>query len=91
MAIEDALTLARCLRDVSGISPAFTAYENLRRRRAQAIVAHGKRTGGSKAVGPVGRVVRDFVLSRVLSKPAKKDPTKWMWDHRIVWDTPVAA
>jgi 2-polyprenyl-6-methoxyphenol hydroxylase-like FAD-dependent oxidoreductase len=91
MAIEDALTLARCLRDVSGISPAFTAYENLRRKRVQAIVAQGKKTGGSKAVGPVGRVVRDFVLSRVLSKPAKKDPTKWMWDHRIVWDTPVAA
>jgi 2-polyprenyl-6-methoxyphenol hydroxylase-like FAD-dependent oxidoreductase len=91
MAIEDALTLGRCLRDVPGISPAFAAYEDLRRERVEAIVAQGKRTGGSKAVGPVGRVIRDFILSRVFSKPAKKDPTEWMWNHHIHWDAPVAA
>jgi len=35
MAIEDAVVLAKCLRDVPGIEAAFTAYEALRRERVE--------------------------------------------------------
>ena len=55
MAFEDAVTLARCLRDRPVPSEAFAAYERLRRTRVEAVVARGKRSGDAKAPGPVGR------------------------------------
>ncbi|MET8847243.1 FAD-dependent monooxygenase [Amycolatopsis sp. NPDC004625] len=91
MAIEDAVTLGKCLRDVPGIERALTTYEGLRRERVEAVVAAGKRNGDDKVIGPVGRVVRDFFLKRVFSKPFDDDPNAFMWNHRIDWDEKVAA
>jgi 2-polyprenyl-6-methoxyphenol hydroxylase-like FAD-dependent oxidoreductase len=89
MAIEDAITLGRCLRDEPGIPQAFAAYEELRRTRVEAVVAQGKRNGDEKAPGPVGRIIRDLFLTHAFGKPAagKEDPNEWMWNHRIRWET----
>ncbi|KFU79731.1 2-polyprenyl-6-methoxyphenol hydroxylase [Amycolatopsis lurida] len=90
MAIEDAVTLARCLRDVPSIPQALAVYEGLRRERVEAVVERGKRNGDAKAVGPVGRVIRDFFLTRAFKNPPKEDPNAFMWRHRIDWEAPVA-
>jgi 2-polyprenyl-6-methoxyphenol hydroxylase-like FAD-dependent oxidoreductase len=39
MAIEDSITLGRCLRDLPNIPAALNAYEQLRRERVEAVVA----------------------------------------------------
>lgn len=91
MAIEDAVTLARCLRDVPSIPKALAAYEGLRRERVEAVVERGKRNGDDKAVGPVGRVIRDFFLTRAFKNPPAEDPNAFMWRHRIDWNAPVAS
>ena len=44
MAMEDAVVLARCLRDLPAIPDAFVAYERLRRARVERIVAQGARS-----------------------------------------------
>ncbi len=90
MAIEDAVTLARCLRDVPSIPEALATYEGLRRERVEAVVERGKRNGDAKAVGPVGRVIRDFFITRAFRNPPKEDPNAFMWQHRIDWAAPVA-
>ncbi|WP_191256370.1 FAD-dependent oxidoreductase [Amycolatopsis oliviviridis] len=90
MAIEDAVTLARCLRDVPSIPEALAAYERLRRERVEAVVERGKRNGDAKAAGPVGRVIRDFFLSRAFKNPPAEDPNAFMWRHRIDWEAPVS-
>ena len=41
MAIEDAVTLAQCLRDHPHIPSAFDTYESLRRERVERIVQSG--------------------------------------------------
>ena len=89
MAIEDAVVLARCLRDLPDTGHAFAAYEKLRRGRVERIVAHGARTSNSKAAGPVGRVLRDLMLPMILKRSA--GALAWMHDYRIVWDEKVAA
>ncbi|WP_409493405.1 FAD-dependent oxidoreductase [Amycolatopsis sp. cmx-11-12] len=89
MAIEDAVTLARCLRDVSSIPKALATYEGLRRERVEAVVERGKRNGDAKAVGAVGRVIRDFFITRAFKNPPKEDPNAFMWQHRIDWEAPV--
>lgn len=93
MAIEDAAVLGRCLRDAPDITSAFVAFERERRERVEAVVAVGRRNGSGKTAGPVGRVVRDAFLSRMLARAAKRgdDPQRFIWAHHIDWDAPVVA
>ncbi|GIH99510.1 FAD-dependent oxidoreductase [Planobispora takensis] len=91
MAIEDAVVLARCLRDVPGTGEAFTAYERLRRDRVERIVAHGKRSGDGKAPGPAGAFVRDLMMPAFMRWVERKNTLGWMHDYRIAWDERVGA
>jgi FAD-dependent urate hydroxylase len=90
MAIEDAVVLARCLRDLPEIGRAFAAYERLRRARVERIVAHGARTSNSKAAGPVAKVLRDLMMPAILKRVANGGSLAWMHDYHIDWDTKVA-
>ncbi len=90
LAIEDAVVLARCLRDLPDVGQAFAAYERLRRARVERIVAHGARTSNSKAAGPVVRVLRDLMMPLVLKRVGRGDSLAWMHDYQIVWDENVA-
>jgi 2-polyprenyl-6-methoxyphenol hydroxylase-like FAD-dependent oxidoreductase len=90
MAIEDAVVLARCLRDLPDIGQAFAAYERLRRTRVERIVAHGARTSNSKATGPVARVLRDMMMPLILKRVASGESLAWMHDYHIAWDEKVA-
>ena len=55
LAIESAIQLARCLRDLPDPVSAFAAYEGLRRQRVEKITRRGARTNSAKTPGPVGR------------------------------------
>jgi FAD-dependent urate hydroxylase len=90
MAIEDAVVLARCLRDLPDIGQAFATYERLRRARVERIVTHGARTSNSKAAGPVVRVLRDLMMPMVLKRAASSGTLAWMHDYHIEWDERVA-
>ncbi len=90
MAIEDAVVLAKCLRDLPDIRQAFAAYERLRRARVERIVAHGARTSNSKAAGPVARVLRDLMMPMVLKRVAGNGTLAWMHDYHIDWHEKVA-
>lgn len=88
MALEDAVTLAKCLRDLPDVPAAFAAYEDLRRARVERVVAQGKRNGDGKAVGRIGRLLLP-VIFKFVAKAANKQG--WLYDHRIDWDEPVTA
>lgn len=91
MAIEDALVLAQCLRDLPNISQALSAYEGLRRRRVERIVEQGRRNGSGKAPGVVGRVMRDLFMPIALRYVAKHHSQSWIFDHTIDFTTNVTA
>ena len=91
MAIEDALVLAKCLRDISDVRPAFARFKELRRERVERVVKHGKRSGDGKAQGPVGAAIRDLVLPVFLRGMASRNTLGWMYDYRIAWDERVPA
>jgi 2-polyprenyl-6-methoxyphenol hydroxylase-like FAD-dependent oxidoreductase len=89
MALEDALVLARCLRDIKSIPDAFVAYEHLRRERVERIVAQGARSSSSKVAGRLGRVVRDLALRLMLRLFVTERSLRWMYDYRVEWAAPV--
>jgi FAD-dependent urate hydroxylase len=91
MAIEDAVVLARCLRDLTDNQQAFAAYERLRRGRVERIVAQGARSSSGKAAGPIARVIRDLMLPMILKRVAGKKSLAWVYGYHIDWDEKVAA
>jgi 2-polyprenyl-6-methoxyphenol hydroxylase-like FAD-dependent oxidoreductase len=91
MAAEDAVVLAKSLRDRPTVPEALAAYEGLRRRRVERIVAQGARTGSAKTPGRVGRVLRDLSLPLVFKLLVTERSMAWIYDHHIDWDAPVAV
>lgn len=91
LAIESAVQLARCLRDLPH-EQAFATYERMRRSRAEKIIALAAKTNSDKAAGPIARVVRDLAMLAMtkLIKPetmAKK--LDWQFNYQIDWNAPV--
>ncbi|MFD6156136.1 FAD-dependent oxidoreductase [Nocardia sp. NPDC060256] len=81
LAIESAVELARCLRDLP-VAEAFSAYERLRRPRVEAIADGARGTNKAKAEGkPSGPPVM----------PAPEDMFRHTHCHTIDWDQPVTA
>ena len=62
LAIESAIQLARCLRDLPDPVSAFAAYEGLRRERVEKITRRGARTNSAKTPGPVARRFMQTVM-----------------------------
>jgi 2-polyprenyl-6-methoxyphenol hydroxylase-like FAD-dependent oxidoreductase len=91
IAVESAVQLARCLRDLPTVPEAFAAYERSRRPRVERIIAGGRRTSNEKAAGPIARVVRDATMPLVMKLMAKPAKMAWQVDYRIDWDAPVQA
>jgi FAD-dependent urate hydroxylase len=93
MAIEDAVVLAKCLRDLPGIPQAFAAYEQLRRERVERVVAQGARSSSGKAAGPVARVLRDLMLPLFLKRAASSGEKSlaWVYSYHLDWDEKMAS
>jgi 2-polyprenyl-6-methoxyphenol hydroxylase-like FAD-dependent oxidoreductase len=89
MAAEDAVVLAKCLRDQPDIAQALGAYERLRRPRVERIVAQAARTGSNKTPGPVGRMLQSLMLPVVFRFLVTDKSLAWQYDHHIDWDAPI--
>ena len=86
-AIEDAVVLARCLRDVGPVPRALATFESLRRERVERVVEQGRRNGDFKTLGWFQRTVVLPVVFGLLTR--KGDPQAWVTAHHIDWDAPV--
>ena len=94
MAVEDAVTLARALRDAPDIPTALRSYEDQRRDRVEKLVRLGKRNGDGKAAGPLARLVRDrVILPLAAARFARRrtHPEAWVFDHHIPWECPLPS
>lgn len=96
LAVESAIELARCLRDLPDAPSAFAAYERLRRPRVEGIAARAAKVNQLKAPGPLVRAVLPLMM-RLLMKTAMR-PEKTFgpdqrhvidWDARLPVDTTV--
>jgi FAD-dependent urate hydroxylase len=89
LAIEDAVQLARCLRDLPR-DQAFEAYEAERRPRVERIIRETTHKNSAKTAGPVGRFINAWAL-RIFTRLAKPERMAWMFDYHIDWDSPVTG
>jgi 2-polyprenyl-6-methoxyphenol hydroxylase-like FAD-dependent oxidoreductase len=62
LAIESAVELARCLRDIPDATGAFVAYERLRRSRVERVAARAAKTNDGKILGPIARTLMRLLM-----------------------------
>jgi FAD-dependent urate hydroxylase len=92
MAMEDAVTLGRCLGAQPDVRVALADYERLRRDRVQRVVAFGRRSGSSKTAGPVGAVLRDAMMPPLMRFLYRKgNPQSWIFDYQVPAAAPRAG
>ncbi|MBC9822957.1 FAD-dependent monooxygenase [Terrabacter sp. MAHUQ-38] len=91
MALEDAVVLATCLRDVATVEDALAAYERARRGRVEKIVAAGARSSSSKIPGRAGRTVRDAVMRLVFRFVVTERSSAWITGYRVRWEPAADA
>lgn len=83
MVCEDAVMLAKCLRDQPDRSLALAEFEAARRARVEKVVAYSRKLSNSKTAGPVGRVIRDLTMPLALKLFASKQAHAWMYTYHI--------
>jgi 2-polyprenyl-6-methoxyphenol hydroxylase-like FAD-dependent oxidoreductase len=90
LAIESAIELARCLRDLPDVSEAFATYERSRRARVERIAARAAKINHTKAPGPVARVLMPVIMP-IFMKLAMKPEKMLGPDQRYRIDWPATA
>lgn len=79
LAIEDAVVLARCLREFP-LPKALEHFVERRRARCERVVREAARMSAKKVPGPLGRWTRDLVLPFFLSRATAADRA-WLYDY----------
>jgi FAD-dependent urate hydroxylase len=89
MALEDAVVLARCFRDLSSGEPVFIAFEQIRKERVQRIIQQARRNGSQKAAAnPIQAWFRDRLLGFFVRKGVEAN--RWIYEYDSDWDEPIA-
>lgn len=85
LALEDAMVLARYLRDQPDPNHAFASLERIRRPRVETIVRQSRRNARPKAMpGPIAAWVRDRALPIFIGLGARAQDRGYA--YRIDWD-----
>jgi FAD-dependent urate hydroxylase len=90
LAMEDALVLSQCLRDVADPVRAFEVFERRRRPRVDAIFKQAQRTSNSKAVqSRAAEWLRDRMMPIFLRLGARMQTRSYA--YRVAWDEPASS
>lgn len=93
LALEDAITLARCLRETPDHAAALAEYQRLRQPRAEAVVGYARAINRRKRVtrSRLGIAIRDAMLPMFLRAAADDTRNDWLYNHEIAWEAGVGG
>lgn len=92
LAIESAVQVARCLRDLPDASTAFAAFERLRRPRVERIAADAAKVNNAKTPGPLMRGLMRLLmplLVRTVMAPERRFGA--VQRYRVEWEKNVTV
>jgi len=87
LALEDAIVLARSLRDHPTPAAAFAAFQQARQPRAEQMVRYAQQINKYKRIStnPVAVSIRDLIVPMFLRKAASDTTNQWIYDYRVDW------
>jgi 2-polyprenyl-6-methoxyphenol hydroxylase-like FAD-dependent oxidoreductase len=90
LAMEDAIVLAYCLRDIPQLEQAFATYEGLRRERVERVVQYARSLGSWRAMtNPIQVWFWELLMPFFLKRSAKPTALDWLYSYKVDWDAPV--
>src|SRR5699024_9691501 len=88
LALEDAIVLAKCLRDIPNAESAFSTFEQLRKDRVEQIARDARRNSDQKGpTNAITRKFRDWVLPFFLKRGVKS--ARQIYDYTVDWNQKV--
>jgi 2-polyprenyl-6-methoxyphenol hydroxylase-like FAD-dependent oxidoreductase len=92
MALEDAIYLAKLLRDAQGEHErAFERFERQRKPRVERIVAEGRRrSSDKKSVSPFESALRNAMLAIFVNLFGERSQD-WLYRYRVDWEARAAT
>ena len=88
MAMEDAIVLAMCLRDIPNMNNAFEKFEKLRKERTEKIVKTSEQSGKfMTSTNPIGKLFRRVLLPSLIKSYTKR--LDWVFSYNIDWDKKI--
>jgi salicylate hydroxylase len=90
LAVEDAVVLAKCLRDAPSVGEALVRYEALRRPRTDRMLKVAGANRDAKVAGPVAARLRDVMMPLFFKRFAEKGGA-WMYDYDVEWNAVSAS
>ena len=92
MPLEDAMYLAKLLRDLQGdYELAFELFERERKPRVERVVAEGRRRSSSKkGVSPFESTLRNAMIAIFFNLLGERSQD-WLYKYRIEWEARAAA
>ncbi|MDG6102248.1 FAD-dependent monooxygenase [Dactylosporangium aurantiacum] len=85
LAVEDAVVLAKCLRDEPSVGAALRRYEQLRRPRTDQMLKVAGANRDAKVAGPVAARLRDVMMPFFFKRFAQRG-SAWMDDYDVAWN-----
>lgn len=92
LAMEDAIVLAQCLRDLPEGEQAFTTYERLRRARVERVVQYRHRLSSWKPMtSPIQEWFWERLMPFCLNRSATPAALDWLYAYQVDWDAPAGG
>jgi 2-polyprenyl-6-methoxyphenol hydroxylase-like FAD-dependent oxidoreductase len=90
LAMEDAIVLAQCLRDIPELKEAFITYERLRRERVERVVQYAHSLGSWRVMtNPIQIWFWELLMPFFLKRSANPTELDWIYSYKVDWDAPV--
>ena len=88
--MEDAVVLAKCLRDISDFKQSFVKFESLRKERAEKIVREAQKSGKIfLRSGILGKLVARIFLKVGLRESNFKKGQNWIFSYKVDWNKKI--
>ena len=88
--MEDAVVLAKCLRDISDYEQSFSKFESLRKERVERIVKEAQKSGKIfLRSGILGKMVARIFLKIGLRESTFKKGQNWIFSYKVDWNEKI--
>ena len=97
MALEDSITLAKCLRDIKNTQQAFAKFQSLRKKRTEKMIKFSRLSGESlHLTNPIKKWFRDLMLSMFTKPfflkhplPGDRYDMNFFFGYKVDWDEKI--
>jgi len=98
MALEDSITLAKCLRDIKNTQQAFAKFQSLRKKRTEKMIKFSRLSGESlHLTNPIKKWFRDLMLLMFTKPfflkhplPGDRYDMNFFFGYKVDWDKKIS-